>query len=241
MEKTGLREIKKDNLNVVLTMETAVKGGSISIFCDGKLLDFHIGDKSVSGAEDLLPKMSELLKRNNISKSDIDLIAISNGPGSFTGIRIGIATALALQKSLGCKCYGFDLLKVLANKGCAEIKTDRIISAVSQGRNKICWFDFEIKNLNSVTSENDYCVSDLEFLIKYITKNLRNDKIVAVHADFDIYKALTDNKELEFQNKLKIINAGENLSAILGFVISNKNTRFEKPKPVYLTETNFIS
>lgn len=241
MEKTKPDGIKKKKSKIVLTMETAVMGGSVSIFCDEKLLDFYIGDKTVSSAEDLLPKISDLLKENEISKSDIDSIVISNGPGSFTGIRIGIATALALQKSLGCKCYGFDLLKIMSEKGSHQAKTDRIISAVSQGRNKICWFDLDADNKKSSISENKYFISDLDFLVNHLEKNLKNYKTIAAIADFNIYATLTDQIKVEFRDKLRLINAGENLSAILGFAVWNTNSKFEKPKPLYLSETSLIS
>lgn len=225
-------------------METAVKGGSISIFRDKKLLDFHIGDKSVSGSEYLLLKIAELLDKNNISKSEIHLIIISNGPGSFTGIRIGIATALALAKSLKCKCYGVDLLKKLAQKGSIQTGAQNIIVAVSQGRNKICWSNFEIQKLNSIDSENKYIVSDLNFLVKQIAKkseSAQSAKMITVCADSDIFDALGKNKEIDFQDEISLISVGENLSGILGFALPGKETNFEKPQPLYLSETNFIT
>ena len=225
-------------------METSVKGGSISIFRDSKLIDFYIGDKTVSGSEDLLPKISELLTKNKIPKSEIDVIVVSNGPGSFTGIRIGIATAFALQKSLNCECYGIDMLKALAEKGCSETKAKRIFSAVSHGRNKICWFDFEVKNLNLDSSKNHYFVSDSDFLTKYIIEKIEGEnknESFAICADPFICKTLTDTKELKYRNNINLINADENLSAILGFALLNKNNSLEKPNPLYLNETNFMS
>lgn len=219
-------------------METSVKGGSLSLFCNGELMDFHIGDKSVSGSEDLLPKIAELLKNNKISKTEIKTIVISNGPGSFTGIRIGIATALALQKSLICECYGLDLLKAMALKESFEKRTKNILTAVSHGRNKICWFDFDSKNLNE---ENTYNVSDSDVLLEHIVRRFDNEDEFVIFTDSDVYQVLFRKIGDKIKTNSKLINAGENLSAILAEVFTEGSLTFEKPKPLYLNESNFVS
>lgn len=222
---------------IIIAMETSVKGGSISVFRSGKLIDFHIGDGMVSGSEDLLPKIAELLEKNDISKFDIESIAISNGPGSFTGIRIGIATALALKKSLDCKCYGIDLLKAMASHGRIETKTGNILTAVSQGRNKICWFDFKDKTVNFDNPENKYVVGDAEILLNVIGEKINKKRKFTVYTDSDIYNTLEKNHSNHQSVKYNLINAGENLSSILGYAILNNKFELAKPKPVYLMES----
>ncbi|MGI8669326.1 MAG: tRNA (adenosine(37)-N6)-threonylcarbamoyltransferase complex dimerization subunit type 1 TsaB [Aridibacter sp.] len=215
-------------------METSVKGGSLSIFRNGKLIDFHIGGM-VSGSEDLLPQIAKLLEKNDISKSDIESITVSNGPGSFTGIRIGIATALALKKSLNCKCYGVDLLKAMAFHRRIETKTENILTAVSQGRNKICWFDFKSESVNFDNPENKYVVGDAEILFNAIGEKINKKRVFTVYTDSDIYKTLGKH---QLNYKYNLVNAGENLSLILGHAVLNNTFKFAKPKPVYLCESN---
>lgn len=213
-------------------METSVKGGSISVFSNGKLIDFHIGDKSVSGSEDILPKISELLEKNKFLKSDVETIAVSNGPGSFTGIRIGIATALALQKSLNCNCYGVDLLLTMASACRIETGIEKIVTAVSHGRSKICWFDFKDgKNL-----EKNYFVSDTEVLFEYIDGAIENNNQILCYADADIYRTLIDKTEKKTPVKFDLKNAGQNLSLIIGNAVLIGNLILKKPKPLYLNE-----
>jgi len=73
--------------------------------------NIHMG---MTHSEGLLPQLEQLLKRTNTKKQDIDLIAVSMGPGSFTGLRIGLATAEAMAYSWQCLLHGVDTLKALA-------------------------------------------------------------------------------------------------------------------------------
>lgn len=106
--------------------------------------DFEIdsisGTTDISRAEDLLANIASMLGRNHIDKKSIDMIAVSNGPGSYTGIRIGLATAIGLQNALGIPCYGVSLLAAMAN---AHEVCGNIVAAVPMGRDEICWQVFE--------------------------------------------------------------------------------------------------
>jgi tRNA threonylcarbamoyladenosine biosynthesis protein TsaB len=62
----------------------------------------------------LLPMIDDLLRLNRIDRRDLGLIAVGSGPGSFTGIRIGIATAKGLARATGCPLVGISTLDALA-------------------------------------------------------------------------------------------------------------------------------
>ena len=119
----------------VLAIETAVSGGSLSLLKDGKELANWIGDSDVSRAEDLLVKVDRLLKNTGLDKQNLDLIAVSAGPGSFTGIRIGIATALGIGTGLGRPVSSVSVMVAMAN---AAPFSEEFVVAVPMGRNAIC-------------------------------------------------------------------------------------------------------
>ena len=73
----------------------------------------HIGEGSTSRSEDLLPAVEALLREANATARDIGRIAVSLGPGSFTGLRIGIASAHGLSKALKCEVVGVPLLPAM--------------------------------------------------------------------------------------------------------------------------------
>ena len=81
---------------LVLAIDTATKACAVGLCRDGKILAEYKINMGMTHSEGLMPQMEQLLQRTGVQKGDIDLIAVSMGPGSFTGLRIGLATAEAL-------------------------------------------------------------------------------------------------------------------------------------------------
>jgi len=122
--------------NIVLAIESAIAGGSLSLQVNGVEAGQWIGSSSVSKAEELLPNIDRLLNSVHVAKSDLDLIAVSAGPGSFTGVRIGIATTLGLKTGLNLKMASESALRAMALIQAEN--DDELIIAVPVGRNAVC-------------------------------------------------------------------------------------------------------
>lgn len=99
---------------LTLAIDTATKVCSVALCRDGEVMAEYSVSMGNTHSEGLLPQLEQLLKRTNTKKQDIDLIAVSMGPGSFTGLRIGLATAEAMAYSWQCYLHGVDTLKALA-------------------------------------------------------------------------------------------------------------------------------
>jgi tRNA threonylcarbamoyl adenosine modification protein YeaZ len=123
---------------IVLGIESAIAGGSICITNNGREVDSWIGDQSISKAEELLPNIDRLLRVNSIKLKEIDRIIVSSGPGSFTGIKVGISTVLGLRAALGTTCVSISTLHALSS----SILDDDLIAAVPVGRGTICFQSF---------------------------------------------------------------------------------------------------
>ena len=80
----------------ILAFDTSSTSGSIAVCKDDRLSYLSYLDLKVTHSERLLPQIDIGLKQSRMDINDIDLITISNGPGSFTGIRIGLSTAKGL-------------------------------------------------------------------------------------------------------------------------------------------------
>ena len=78
------------------------------------------GHDRFSHLQNLTPQIKQVLDEAGIAISDLDLIAVSKGPGSFTGIRIGVSTARALCQALNIPCVGVPSLDALAMRAEAE-------------------------------------------------------------------------------------------------------------------------
>lgn len=105
----------------ILSIDTSSDICSVAILEDDSLIkELHIDDIKTH-SEKLMPLISNIFTECNLNLDDIDLIACSKGPGSFTGIRIGIATVKAFADSKSLQAIGISSLDGLAynveNKG----------------------------------------------------------------------------------------------------------------------------
>jgi tRNA threonylcarbamoyladenosine biosynthesis protein TsaB len=81
---------------LVLALDTTTRTGSIALARDGVPIDSLVGDASRTHAERLPADLLALLARNGLTLREVDVFAVASGPGSFTGLRIGIATIQGL-------------------------------------------------------------------------------------------------------------------------------------------------
>ena len=107
---------KKFLLAYILNIETSTKNCSVSISNDGKLIAIkELNNGNYSHAEVLHPFMNGVLKEANITFDNLNAIAVSKGPGSYTGLRIGVSAAKGLCFSLNIPLISIDTLKSLAH------------------------------------------------------------------------------------------------------------------------------
>lgn len=99
---------------LALSIETAIAGGSIVLSENGKVLGQWIGKGEHPQGEEVLERIAALLQTVGRSFSDITEFAVSAGPGSFTGIRIGMSTALGLARGSGKRLVTVDLFEAIS-------------------------------------------------------------------------------------------------------------------------------
>ena len=97
-----------------LIINTALKDANLVLVVDNKRYFMDLPNDRMH-SDTLLPVMEELLVRHNISLNDLDNICVITGPGSFTGLRIGLSTVKAFNKVLKCKFFALSVFDVLKN------------------------------------------------------------------------------------------------------------------------------
>lgn len=156
----------------ILSIDTASDICGISIMENENSicqLDYNTGR---THSETLMPMIQDIFAKSNLSLKDIDLIVCDKGPGSFTGIRIGISTAKAFSDSLSLHCIGISSLESLAY----NIKESGLICSIINCKNNNCYFAlYKLENglyeeLIPPSANNIDCV--LELLNKYNSKIL---------------------------------------------------------------------
>lgn len=100
----------------ILTIETTGPFGSVALVTEDGALRELVSKDEMNHLKDLLPMTERLLAEAGVAKSSLSYIAVSQGPGSFTGIRIGVATARALGQALGLPVIGVPTLETFKYK-----------------------------------------------------------------------------------------------------------------------------
>ena len=99
---------------LILTLESSAKPASVAVYSDGALLGMYFQNSGLTHSRTLLVMAESLLKNLDLKTGDIGLIAVAYGPGSFTGVRIGVAAAKGLAFGLGIPVCGVSSLEAMA-------------------------------------------------------------------------------------------------------------------------------
>ena len=104
----------------ILALESSGTTGSVAALESDKLLCETPLDPSLRSARSLAPAMQRLLAEVGWSPRDVQLVAVTSGPGSFTGLRVGLTTAKAFAYAADAEVLGINTLEVLAEQAPAE-------------------------------------------------------------------------------------------------------------------------
>lgn len=156
---------------ILLAIDTSGKQGSIALARAGRSPtsgdDFKVLEvvPLVGGtfSAQLVPQISELLSRHGITKHDIGAFAVVSGPGSFTGLRIGLAVVKALAEVLNKPIAAVSLLEVCVLAGEAQ---GRVMAALDAGRGDVYVGEYEIPATAGRLLPREHMLSRREFVSK---------------------------------------------------------------------------
>lgn len=98
----------------ILGLECSAVAASCAVVRDGALLCEAFSAVRLTHSQTLLPMMEDMLRNARMTLADVDLFAVSRGPGSFTGLRIGIAAVKGMAQALGKPAAGVSTLEAMA-------------------------------------------------------------------------------------------------------------------------------
>ena len=104
----------------ILAIESSSKPASVALCEDGELVSLLLQRSGLTHSRTLLPMAQDVLKNLEMTIGDVDLIAVAHGPGSFTGVRIGISAALGLAWGADIPVVGVSTLEAMAYQAEAE-------------------------------------------------------------------------------------------------------------------------
>ncbi|MDR1478080.1 MAG: tRNA (adenosine(37)-N6)-threonylcarbamoyltransferase complex dimerization subunit type 1 TsaB [Planctomycetaceae bacterium] len=103
-----------DRVTNILAIETTDQCGSVALFSGGDLLVERVLPSSMRSAKTLAPAIDEILRESQLLPSDIGKVAVIIGPGSFTGLRVGVVTANVFAYAVGAEVIGLSTFEVIA-------------------------------------------------------------------------------------------------------------------------------
>ena len=192
---------------LILNIETATKNCSVSLSNEGKtMVCKEIAEQNFSHAEKLHLFIAEVLSENNLKFSDLKAVAVSQGPGSYTGLRIGVSSAKGFCYALNIPLIAVDTLQLLAKQ--IQIEKGIILPMIDARRMEV-FTAFYDKNFNQIRNvqaeiidENSYAeIDEILHLVGDGTEKfkttLTNDKFI-FHSNV-IYPSANEMSALSYE------------------------------------------
>ena len=176
----------------ILSIDTASNICGVSILEDEKLICNLDTDTGRTHSENLMPMIEQAFNKTNLSLKNIDLITCDIGPGSFTGIRIGVATTKAFNDSLNIPCVGVSSLEALAYNLKDNINENDITCSIIDCKNNNCYFALYEKKHDIfktlIEPQAESVEACLSILKSYCEDTLENTSIYFIGDGPEIYK-----------------------------------------------------
>jgi len=199
---------------LILAIETSTSTGSFAISNEGKIIFQDYADMKITHSESIMVRIDNAMNSLKISKTDLKGVCVSIGPGSFTGLRIGLATAKGICSAFMIPLIAFNTLEILACNVYGSGKN--ILSLIDARMNEVYMAVYD-ENFNNIIESccrkyddivnvgiGDYlCVGDIHLLPKEdrFIKALPHQNLINAAAMFSLMKL----KKIDFTYDEKVI------------------------------------
>jgi tRNA threonylcarbamoyladenosine biosynthesis protein TsaB len=129
-----LASLTSTNGPLILAIESSTRSGSVALYRGESELCYKSGDERESHSKTLLLNVENVLRESGHLLDEVDVFAVATGPGSFTGLRIGIATVKAFSAAVNRPCVGVPTLRAVAASAGASPRT---LSLLPAGRGEL--------------------------------------------------------------------------------------------------------
>jgi tRNA threonylcarbamoyladenosine biosynthesis protein TsaB len=126
----------------ILALDTATEACSVALSLDG-VVDAHFELCAREHTQRILPLVEEMLARHHITLSQLDALAFGRGPGSFTGVRIGIGIAQGLAFGAGLPLLGISTLMTMAEAAWQRHGASRVLAAIDARMGEVYWAEYQ--------------------------------------------------------------------------------------------------
>lgn len=203
----------------ILALDTTARVASAAICDDTRLISLYTQNVGLTHSETMLPMIEALLKHSKTDINDIDLFACSSGPGSFTGVRIGVSVIKGLAFEKNKQCIGVSTLEALArNVACPD--GEIICPVMDARRNQLysAMFTYQCGALVRLSDDDTVDANELACKLSSLSK-----PVYFVGDGYDIMDKMSIPLKKHTQEILRYQNAYSVAMAALEKYKSNKN------------------
>jgi len=198
-------------MGYILNIETATKNCSVALAKNGEtILCKEMAEQGFSHAEKLHLFIEEIIKEAGITFSDLNAVAVSQGPGSYTGLRIGVSAAKGLCYALEIPLISVDTLTVLANQ--LQIENGIIIPMIDARRMEVYSAIFNAKKemIREVQAEilTDSSFSNIDDAVYFVGDSNEKAKTIVSKSNFNFVDTIfyPSAKEMSAISYKKFLN-----------------------------------
>ncbi|MBQ8650079.1 MAG: tRNA (adenosine(37)-N6)-threonylcarbamoyltransferase complex dimerization subunit type 1 TsaB, partial [Flavobacteriales bacterium] len=139
----------------ILCIETATVNWSVAVFIDGELISIRESNTGgYSHSENLHVYIKEVLAESHLEMKDIDAVVVSRGPGSYTGLRIGVSAAKGLAYAVGVPLIAVDTLRLIALEGRDKMDASLYVPMIDARRMEVytAVYDSDMCGVKEITA-----------------------------------------------------------------------------------------
>ena len=204
----------------ILAVDTSNKIASVALFENNEIINEKYSEDQKTHSEKVLPIIDQMLKESNVGINEIDEFVVCTGPGSFTGIRIGVSLVKGMAQGLNKKVIGVTALEGLLNK------VDANACAIIDARHDNVYAQYKI---NGVYSEAK-CIN-----IEELINELPNEEIVFIGDAVNVHKEIIEKNNYKIDDEIQIQNASDLIKYAIKSELSSQNPH--EINPVYLRKS----
>ncbi len=212
---------------IILSIDTSSKAATAALMSDENLIcEYTISNKKTH-SQNILPMISDMMKKADISMDDIDVFAVCTGPGSFTGLRIGMATAKTFAQAKDKPVIGVSALYGLYKN---VSPTPYLVCPIIDARRGDVY--------NALFKDDKRLTEDRAININDLLNELKGHKVVFVGDGVSVYKELICNEMGEDAVFAPLSKMESRASSVCEIAFEKaRNNEYDSPytlNPVYL-------
>lgn len=146
----------------ILHIETSGTACSVALSLDGNFVEERLSENNWSHSRELSLLIDTICKQNKIKPAEISAVAVSSGPGSYTGLRVGLSSAKAICYAAAIPLIAIPTLKIIASEYIGSMESDYCIATIDARRDEV-YFQVYDRKLEEITEVDNLILDKNSF------------------------------------------------------------------------------